>query len=326
MGFMKVSIITTVKNEGEGLRSLLDSLKNQTRRPDEIVICDGGSSDNTLAILETYQEMIPLKILAAPGSNISQGRNLAIAEAEGPIIASTDGGNVLDSEWLSKLVRPIEEEGVPVVSGWFEPDPHTDFEVVLGATVLPSISDINPDSFLPSSRSIAFLKRSWALVGGYPEWLDYGEDLIFDLALRREYGPFSFVPDAVAYFRPRGNLHAFARQYYFYARGDGKANLWPRRHAIRYLIYLIGLPLIGGLIWRRRMFGWILLFLGTSSYCRRPIQRLWPRAKAWRPRRRARALALIPIIRLTGDLAKMAGYPVGLLWRWQQRRQKHCSR
>ena len=323
---MKVSIITTVKNEGEGLRSLLDSLKNQTRIPDEVVICDGGSIDNTLAILETYQETIPLKILVAPGSNISQGRNLAIAQAEGPIIASTDGGNVLDSEWLSQIVRPIEEEGAPAVSGWFEPDPNTDFEVVLGATVLPDISDIDPDLFLPSSRSIAFLKRSWASVGGYPEWLDYGEDLIFDLALRREYGPFPFASSAVAYFRPRGNLHAFARQYYLYARGDGKANLWPRRHAIRYLIYLIGLPLIGGLIWRGRMFGWILLFLGATSYCCRPIQRLWPLTKSWRPRRRAYALALIPVIRLIGDLAKMAGYPAGLLWRWQRRRQKHNSR
>jgi len=34
-----------------------------------------------------------------------------------------------------------------------------------------------------------------------------------------------------------------------------------------------------------------------------------------------RAFALIPIIRLVGDVAKMLGYPVGLLWRLRQQNQ-----
>ena len=68
---MKASIIVTVKNEGDGLRPLLDSLINQTYFADEVVICDGGSSDNTLEILEEYKQHLPLKIVVAPGSNIS---------------------------------------------------------------------------------------------------------------------------------------------------------------------------------------------------------------------------------------------------------------
>ena len=46
---MKVSIVATVKNEGEALRPLLDSILDQTRPPDEVVICDGGSTDDTPA-------------------------------------------------------------------------------------------------------------------------------------------------------------------------------------------------------------------------------------------------------------------------------------
>ena len=34
----------------------------------------------------------------------------------------------------------------------------TDFEVVMGATVLPNLDDVDPESFLPSSRSIASLR------------------------------------------------------------------------------------------------------------------------------------------------------------------------
>lgn len=314
---MKVSVVATVKDEGEAIRPLLDSLIHQSRVPDEVVICDGGSTDNTLVVLEEYKRWLPLTIITAPGSNISQGRNRAIAAAAGPVIAAADAGVVLGPYWLEELVKPIVEEEATVVSGWFEPDPYTDFEVVMGATVLPDRSDIDPEKFLPSSRSVAFRKHAWKEVGGYPEWLDYGEDLVFDMALRQRYGPFPFVETAVAYFRPRGNLRTFFRQYYLYARGDGKANLWPERHAIRYFTYLVVIPFILRLIWREKWHGWLLLLLGGAVYTRRPAQRLWLSTWGWRPPSRLRAFALIPIIRLAGDVAKMIGYPVGLWWRWR---------
>lgn len=315
---MNVSVIVTVKNEGDGLRPLLDSLINQTYYTDEVVICDGGSTDNTLEILGEYKPYLPLKIIVAPGSNISQGRNRAIEASSADIIAVTDAGVVLAPDWLENLIRPIAAGETAVVSGWFEPDPYTDFEVVMGATVLPTRSEIDAATFLPSSRSVAFSKTAWEEVDGYPEWLDYGEDLVFDRALREKYGPFPFESRAVVYFRPRGSLRAFFRQYYLYARGDGKANLWPERHLIRYITYLILLPFILRLIWRDKWPGWLLLLLGIGAYSRRPAERLWENTWGWRPPSRLRAFALIPIIRLVGDIAKMMGYPVGLLWRYRK--------
>ncbi len=312
---MKVSIIATVKNEGEGMRPLLDSLLDQTRPPDEVIICDGGSTDETPAVLDEYRQWLPLRVISAPGSNISQGRNRAIAAATGDVIAGTDAGVVLAPTWLEELIAPFADPSVQVVSGWFEADPYTDFEVVLGSTVLPTREDIDPATFLPSSRSVAFRKSAWEAVGGYPEWLEHSEDLVFDRALRERFGPFAFAPDAVAYFRPRSSLRSFYRQYFAYARGDGKANLWPKRHAVRYATYLLGLPLLLRWIWRERWLGWALLVAGVGAYSRRPAERLWANTWGWRPPARARAFALIPIIRLVGDLAKMIGYPAGVLWR-----------
>lgn len=313
----QISIIATVKNEGDSMRPLLDSLIYQTLRPDEIVICDGGSTDNTLDVLNEYEAYLPLRVIVVDGANISQGRNQAISAAAGSIIAATDAGVVLNPTWLEDITQPIREQAAAVVSGWFESDPYTDFEVTMGATVLPDLEDIDPQTFLPSSRSVAFLKSSWEAVGGYPEWLDYSEDLIFDLALREQHGPFPFAPTAVAYFRPRKSLRAFYKQYYLYARGDGKANLWPKRHALRYLVYLVGLPYLLYLVWQGKSLGWVGLLLGGGAYCSRPGQRLWHQTHGWRPPSRLRAFALIPFIRLIGDVAKMLGYPVGLLWRWR---------
>ena len=291
----------------------------QTLPPDEVIISDGGSTDNTRAVLAEYQAYLPLTVIDAPGANISAGRNVAIAAAAGPLIAATDGGVVLGSNWLEALTTPLRAGKARVVSGWFEADPYTDFEVVMGATVLPSLAEVAPETFLPSSRSVAFLKEAWQAAGGYPEWLDYCEDLIFDLQLRATSGAFAFAPDAVAYFRPRGSLRAYFRQYYFYARGDGKANLFWKRHLVRYATYLLALPILLRLIWRGRWPGVPLLLSGVALYSHRPVRRLWPLTRGWSPPGRMRALALIPIIRLVGDVAKMIGYPAGLWWRWRHR-------
>lgn len=316
---MNVSLICTVLNEGPTIRRLLGSLLGQTRRPDEIIFVDGGSTDSTVEILQQYAETenLPLKVLLAPGANISQGRNTAIEAAAGPIIASTDAGVRVDEHWLEKLVAPFEQEPPPpVVSGFFVPDPHSVFEMAMGATVLPLVSDINPDTFLPSSRSIAFLKSAWKIAGGYPEWLDYCEDLIFDFRLRDKYGPFAFVPEAVVYFRPRSTLRAFFKQYYCYARGDGKADLFRKRHAIRYLTYLVATPLLTILGLVRSPWWWLLgSLLGFAGMFYTPYRRLgrdWTRLSFTE---KATAAFWVPVIRITGDIAKMIGYPVGLTWR-----------
>ncbi|MCU0506906.1 MAG: glycosyltransferase [Anaerolineae bacterium] len=318
---MSVSVICTVLNEGESIRALLHTLVAQTRRPDEVVFVDGGSRDNTVAVLREYEDRLPLRVIVEPGANISRGRNVAVAAARGDIIASCDAGVRLEPQWLAELVGPIEAGAAEVTGGFFVSDPRSTFEIALGATTLPDEEDIDPQTFLPSSRSVAFTRSAWERAGKYPEWLDYCEDLIFDLRLRDEVTHFAWAPQALAHFRPRGTAKAFAKQYYRYARGDGKADLWRKRHAIRYGTYLLALPLLLGLTLFHRPWWLLALLAGVGAYCRTPYRRLAKRLPALEPREQARAVALVPLIRVVGDVAKMAGYPAGWVWRirnWQR--------
>jgi len=332
---MKVSLIMTVLNEGQAIRAGLDSLVAQTRWPDEVVIADGGSQDNTLAVINEYAERLPLKIISAPGANISQGRNAAIRAASGDVIAVTDAGVRCEPEWLERLLSPLavtpsppsatgERGGVRgpgmmvAVAGFFQSDPANAFELAMGATVLPEAREINPRTYLPSSRSVAFRKDAWEAVGGYPEWLDFSEDVVFDLKMREKYGPFAFVPDALVHYRPRGSLRALAKQYYQYARGDGKANLFPRLHAIRYFTYLVVAPLGVYAALTVSPWLWLVGILAGLAYIRLPLRRVWPKLRELSWWDKLTVLGWIPVIRVVGDVAKMCGYPAGVGWRIRQ--------
>jgi cellulose synthase/poly-beta-1,6-N-acetylglucosamine synthase-like glycosyltransferase len=260
------------------------------------------------------------------------GRNAAIRAASGEIICSTDAGVRLDASWLEELTRAFAASGadslagsrsprVDVVAGFFVPDPQGIFETALAATTLPALRDIRPATFLPSSRSIAFRKSAWEAVGDYPEWLDYCEDLIFDLALRSRGSAFAFEPHAVVHFRPRGSLRAFFKQYYRYARGDGKANLWLKRHIARYLTYFVALPLLLALTITVPQVSLVVWLAAAAFMFYTPYRRLFPMLRGLSLLDQVTASAWVPAIRVTGDLAKMIGYPVGVAWRLRFRKQ-----
>lgn len=381
---IQYSLVCTVKNEADNIAALLDSMLAQSRLPDEIVINDCGSDDGTDAIIERYVASGKSVRLVRGGFNIPSGRNNAIRHARGIMIACTDAGLTLDPHWFERIIAPIEQGQADVVGGFFRPEPRTSFELALGATNYRHANQIDPSSFLPFGQSVAFRKEAWQRVGGYPEWASHCEDLLFDIALKRAGYRFAFVPTALVHFRPRESLPAFARQYYLYARGDGVARLWTKRHAIRYATYLGGSLLALVALRRRWLFG--LHLLGAVAYCRAPWRRLgagvrgqgsgdkqtrdtrhetgerasgevgkWESGsvRGWeserpgdqqqkdanvRPkhrdpgifRQRTRvttmpwpnsalsvvwAAAYVPLIRVVGDLAKMLGYPVGIVRR-----------
>ncbi len=289
---MQVSLICTVLNEGDAIRRLMNSIAAQTRLPDEVVFVDGGSRDNTVEVIEAYARQLPLRVIVEPGANISRGRNVAIAAAAGDIIASVDAGVELEPQWLEELVGPILGGHAQATAGFFVSDPHSTFEIALGATTLPDLEDVNPETFLPSSRSVAFTRQAYEAAGGYPEWLDYCEDLIFDLRLREAVGQFAWAPKAIAHFRPRGSARGFAKQYYRYARGDGKADLWRRRHAIRYVTYFVAFPALLLLGFFHKPWWLLALAGGVVGYCRTPYRRLGKRLPDMTPSDRARRCCL----------------------------------
>lgn len=268
-----ISLIFTVKNEEDSIEQLLDSIMCQSIKPDEVVIVDGGSTDETLSLITHHRimQILPVKLIEQD-VNISKGRNIAIANSEFEIIASTDGGCKLDENWLEKITAPFVDPNTHIVSGVYLPCYTTNFEKIASMIIFPDINQLSQQSFLPSSRSIAFRKKIWEIVGGYPEWLDTAEDTLFDLRIKHLEFKFKLVREAIVYWRVRSHTWQIFKQYYRYAKGEGLELLFAGRYVARYLAFFLMLVLISQ-FWYNIAFwplaGFFVLFLLWLKYLRK---------------------------------------------------------
>lgn len=311
---MRVSLISTVFNERHTVGPWLDSIRRQSRVPDEIVIVDGGSSDGTWEFLQESAAKDPLLSVYRDPGNISHGRNAAIGHARHELIAVTDAGCVLHPNWLRELVAPIESGLGNCSATAFGPDlrPADPLSAYLIAAVtVPGHQEFDRD-WLPSSRSVAFSKDLWKRAGGYPEWLPICEDIVFDLKLMAQGARLAFVRTPLVFWRPRPTFAKLFRQLFLYTRSDGHAGLWFRRQLIRYAVYGFTLAvLITSYAWRDP-YPVFALVPFAALYAAKFIRRFISFTPRMPLTVRSLGVILVPFALLYGDIAKMCGWPLGV--------------
>jgi glycosyltransferase involved in cell wall biosynthesis len=301
---VKVSLVSTVKDSAPHVEEFLGSVAAQTRAPDEVVIVDGGSTDGTVDLLRRAEGVT---LLEERGANIARGRNLAIAAAAHDAIAVTDADCVLEPAWLERLLEPLEA-GADVAMGFYVPRTEGFLQECMAAVNLPSSPDeVDPARFMPSARSVAFRRGAIEAAGGYPEWLDIGEDMWVNHRWRELGLDLRFAPGAVVHWRLRPGLRATWLQYFRYARGDARAGMYPERHALRFAVYAGLATAIGS----QRTWPKVAAAAGAAAYARGPMRRAMRRFPD--PRERAFAAVLVPALMGLIDTAKMAGYAIGLV-------------
>ena len=304
---MRVSLITTVLNEEKTIDVFLDSVAAQTKKPDEVIVVDGGSVDWTIDKLQRRGVSdINLKIMSEPGANRSQGRNAGVKIATGEIVAITDAGCVLDKDWLSEITKPFSDPKVEVVAGYYRGMAKTIFEKCVIPFVLVMPNEVDPNNFYPASRSMAIRKGTFWQVGGFPEEFSDNEDYVFANVLAKNNIKSFFAKGAIINWLPRSNLKSFWTMIYRFARGDSKAGLRRKKVATVFGRYLIFMILLGILITN-----WItqLLFSYLAIWF---IYLLWAIGKNFQYIKDVRAIFLLPILQVTADLAVMAGTFAGL--------------
>lgn len=295
---MPISLVTTVLDEfGNGLDSLISSLLGQLSAGDELIVVDGGSGDGTLERLITLEQELAtsagapqrgrLRVLSAPGTNISAGRNVGIAAACNEFIAITDAGCRHDAGWLDALRRACATGRADLVTGAYEAAVTGPVDGAFALVGFPSVDEgTHPrplvrmygrllgrvfDARLCTGRSAAFRKSAWERVGGFPENLATGEDVTFGKRIAETGGACVLALDARVVWFQRPTLRGKAKMYAGYGRGDAESGdaLLIGRNLVRG-IAIVGAPLLLAVPnrWTRSLVGF-----GAAAYFSLPVQR-----------------------------------------------------
>lgn len=99
----KFSIAIVTRNRANLLINALESLNCQSISPYEIIVVDNASSDNTKKTVENINIKFPLRYVLCKELGVNAGRNAAIAQSTGDIVAFIDDDAQAKPNWLEEM-------------------------------------------------------------------------------------------------------------------------------------------------------------------------------------------------------------------------------
>ena len=106
-----LTIVIPTLNEEELLATLLESIKNQTLQPAELIVADAGSTDKTREIALSFGATV------IDGGPVSLARNRGVQHASTNLILFLDADvNLLDEAFLEKALKEMKERGLSIAT------------------------------------------------------------------------------------------------------------------------------------------------------------------------------------------------------------------
>ncbi|HEY8205462.1 MAG TPA: glycosyltransferase [Pyrinomonadaceae bacterium] len=272
-GGLRISVVVPVRNEERSITKLLDALLGQTRPPDEIVITDGGSTDATVRMIESYVGRdTPVRLIRTAAALPGRGRNLAASAATCEWLAFIDAGAHPDKNWLDQLARGVERDrAADVVYGGYEPVTDSLFTECAALAYVPPAVELSGALIRPRSIISALMRRDvWRAVGGFPEHLRSAEDLLFMEKVDQAKFRSVYEPHALVYWDLQPSFWRTFKRFTTYSRNNIRAGLWRRWQApvmFRYaaLLLLASLAVMLGRWWLLPVTGlWLLLLVARA--------------------------------------------------------------
>jgi rhamnosyltransferase len=190
-----VSIVIRCLNEERGIGRLLNGIAAQTRRPDQIVVVDSGSTDGTLDIARRHHVEIHRIAPAEFSFGRSLNRGIKATWGDIAVLASAHVYPVYDT-WLEHLTKPLEDPEVALAYGRQVGGPRTPYsESQIMATWFPAQSNPRQDNPFANNANAAIRRSEWA-TAPYDEELTGLEDLDWAAKLLKRGNGIAYVAEA----------------------------------------------------------------------------------------------------------------------------------
>lgn len=242
-----VSIIVPVRNAGRTLDKTFEHLLRvkYPRERMEIIIADGGSSDNTVQVIEVWQRRYPfIKLVEIPDCpSPGYARNRALDVARGEYLFFTDGDCAPCEDWITEMLKHFNRDPkIGAVGGeiyTLRVDPNNLTEIycenfrfnqvgprynIKGEGYLPPISDMSPSQaaghrcYFFVTANVAY-RREVIEKGNLRFWsYPTGEDVEFSLRAQKEGWRLYFAPEARVDHMHRATFEELKKVWVTYGR------------------------------------------------------------------------------------------------------------
>lgn len=236
-GFPFVSIIIPAFNEGKYISQTLQQLHDQSYPKDrmEIVVVDGGSTDNTFDIVSQWADQLFLNIRFLPNiKRISScARNIGISVARGEYVLFIDAHVFIpSSQLIEDMVHAARNQSALVLGRPqpLNPPALSIFQFVV-ANVRGSKFGHSTRSFIysdiegwvsPVSVGVMYHVSLFDKVGYFDESFDAAEDVDFNFRLEQEGYEAYISPDFKILYYPRKNIVGLLKQMFRYGLGRAR--------------------------------------------------------------------------------------------------------
>jgi cellulose synthase/poly-beta-1,6-N-acetylglucosamine synthase-like glycosyltransferase len=193
----KISFCGTIK-KGEDISETLKSIKNQSKKPDEIIVTDEG--------------------------NIAQGRNEYLTKAKGDIVFTFDSGCIYEKDYIKNMLECFKDKKVDIVAGVVLPQNPKSLIQEFCSLRMPQYFRFTKDDwnqFIPSNRQVAFRRSVVKKLGLLPEYLSRADDTYWFGLAKQKRLKFAHC-NAICYWETKKTLKDYLRTVYLDSKIDKK--------------------------------------------------------------------------------------------------------
>lgn len=104
---MNISVVIPTLNESKNLPTCLRNINPQLQPGDELIVVDGGSEDNTVAIAESFDATVYIN---EGESTIGGDRDIGARKASNPIVATLDADSIPPRGWVDRVRWNFEDD------------------------------------------------------------------------------------------------------------------------------------------------------------------------------------------------------------------------
>lgn len=203
----------------------------------EILVADGGSSDETRAIVARIAAEDPrVTLIDNPGRFPSAGMNEGIRRARGAVIVRMDAHAEVSLDYVSKAIDTLRRTGATAAGGAARAKAKSPFQRALAAALGSPLGvggsayrDASRNGFVESVWGGAFRREAFERVGLFDAFARANEDAELNQRIIEAGGTVYLSRDIVSFYYPRASLRALARQYFGYGKGRARTLLRRKR-------------------------------------------------------------------------------------------------